>query len=99
MLLDISHKSFLGDTLHTISRPTGRRLQCNRNEVKQKYTSALELYCRRHRIQSKINQIRKRQPPRLEAALNAIDKILGEGMRHAERKCRKLRKGKVPFQS
>ena len=54
IILDIPQKSLLGGTTHKITRPTARRLQCNRTEVKNKYNNDMEIYCAKHTVQKKI---------------------------------------------
>ena len=99
ILLDISHTSFLGDTMRTISRHTGRRLQCNLPRIKEKYNYHLEVFCRRHNILTKIHNIMTTIPNRvkLKTILEKIDITLGQGMRMAEKRCRKIFAGEVPF--
>ena len=99
ILLDVSQSSLLGTPLHTIPRISGRRLQCNKTESQRKYVNAMQLYCHHHRLQSKIYHL-LRSPGSGQSfhnKLNAIDKVLGEGMRHAEKKCRHIYAGEVPF--
>ena len=57
MLIDISQHYILGGDVHKITRPTARKLVCNKEEVQQKYNNVLETYCIQHRIQAKIYQL------------------------------------------
>ena len=100
ILLDIPQHSLIGGTIHQISKPTARRLQCNRSEVQQKYANNLEIYCAKHRIQKKIYSLFMPIFPATKETtrvMEVIDKVLTEGMISAEKKCRKIRAGAVPF--
>ena len=99
LVVDISQTSLLGKPSHRISRPTGRRLQCQKEETKQRYLNALETFCRRHRILQKLHQVFAcpGHPSSVQTKLNSIDELLGYGMRHAEKRCRHLFTGEVPF--
>ena len=100
IVLDIPIYSILGGDIHKISRPTSRRLTCSDPDVRDKYNEILDLYCVQHRIQEKIYSLFppvRPITPEACRALESIDRVLGEGMVHAEKKCRKIRAGAVPF--
>ena len=66
----------------------------------EKYNEILETYCIQHKIQKKLYSLFPPQfppTPSQSRAIEIIDRVLGEGMEHAERKCRKIRVGEVPF--
>ena len=66
----------------------------------EKYDEILELYCTQHRIQQKLYSMFPPIHPPLPSTsktMEVIDRVLGEGMAHAEKKCRKIRAGAVPF--
>ena len=95
-LFDILQRSLIGETRHKITRPTARRLKCNRNEVQQKYNNDLELHCAQQRMQQKIYSLfLPTQPATRETilAIEVIDKVITEGMN----KYRKIRAGEAPF--
>ncbi len=100
IIIDIPEYSILGDGVHKIARPTARRLVCNKQDVRQRYNYILENYCLQHRIQEKVYKL---FPPSFpvsktkQKAMELLDKTLSEGMRHAEKKCRRLKMGQVPF--
>lgn len=100
ILIDIPQHSILGGDVHKITRPTARKLVCNKEEVQQKYNNTLETYCIQHRIQEKIYRL---FPPTFpitkikQQTLETLDKVISEGMIHAEKKCRRIRMGEVPF--
>ena len=100
ILLDIPIYSLLGGDIHKIARPTSRRLTCSNPEVREKYNEILDLYCVQHRIQEKLYSLfPPTQPPSPTTCrvMETVDRVLGEGMIHAEKKCRKIRAGEVPF--
>ena len=100
VLVDIPIASFIGSALRKIVKPRGRRLQCNNDDTIERYNTALELYCLQHRITKKIRTLLHTvhtSKDKLKQQLDAIDKVLGEGMIAAEKKCRKLKAGEVPF--
>ena len=88
ILVDIPSSSLLGDSLHSIQTPSARRLQCNNPEVKDKYNWLLESYCRVHKIADKIAVVASQDSvcrSVIKPQLKAIDRVLGEGMQHAEK--------------
>ena len=100
ILLDIPVYSLLGGDIHKIVRPTSRRLTCSNPEVMEKYNELLETYCIQHKIQKKLYLLFPPHfppTPSQSRAIEIIDRVLGEGMEYAERKCRKIRVGEVPF--
>ena len=75
-------------------------LICNQQEFQEKYNDILELYCMKHRIEQKFYSL---FPPTFPVtvttshAIEVINRVIGEGMAHIEKKCRKIRAGEVPF--
>ena len=100
IVIDIPKTSLIGGDTRTIYRPTARRLKCNEEHVWKAYCEKLEIYLRRHRVKEKLDYIQAHYSsnhPRLRKALNSVDRVISEGMRHAEKKCRKIRAGTVPY--
>ena len=100
ILVDIPSASILGDSFKHICRPAARRLQNTNPEVRQKYIERLHSYIVAHQLQHKVYHLF--QQPNMNntvmtTSLNLVDKILGEGMQNAEKHCRKIRAGAVPF--
>lgn len=86
--------------MHKISRPTTRRLQCNRHEVHHKYNNDLELYCAKHQIQIKLYSLFPPIHPvtrETTLGMEAVNKVNTEGMIHLEKKFRKLQVVEVLF--
>ena len=100
LLLDIPIYSILGGDIHKISRPTSRRLTCSNPEVRDKYIDILDVYCARHKIKEKLYSIfPPSSPPSPKACqmMEAIDRVLGEGMRHAEKNVERSELVKYPL--
>ena len=98
--VDVPLSSIIGSELHTITRPTARRLICNQEHVYSKYCDLLENYLLQHRVQEKLDFLASKQYLPISvrtAALESIDTVVGEGMRMAEKRCRKLKMGAVPY--
>ena len=98
--IDIPHSSFLGSTLRKIERPNARRLQCNREKVKKKYVDSLEIFMRQHKIKQKLGLLHEANniPKEMrKTILESIDRTIGDGMQMAEKRCRNLAMGEVPY--
>jgi len=89
------------DQAHNITRPAGRRLKCQDPQIVQKYNEHLtkELGVNQSLQQLKavyqqgITQLTNRQLKTLET----LDQKLTQAKTEAERQCRKLHTGKVPW--
>ena len=94
IVLDIPVASLIGETYNSIGSIFARRLQCNKSAVRGNYNRVLETYCYHHRLESKIEKIHRcapyLSPSTFRASLNLVDKVLGEGMVSAEKKCRRI---------
>ena len=89
ILMDVPQRTILGGDIHKISRPAARRLSCNKREVMGKYNDLLEIFCSQHRIQQKLYTLFPPTfppSPAIAAKMEVIDRVLGEGMIHAEKK-------------
>ena len=98
--VDIPYSSFVGTSLRRIDRPTVRRLVCTQEQVYKKYCDELERYLVQHRVDGKLQVLESKSNLSLEvshSAMEALDVVIGEGMRMAEKRCRKLKMGAVLF--
>ena len=89
ILMDVPQRTILGGDIHKISRPAARRLSCNKREVMGKYNDLLEIFCSQHRIQQKLYTLFPPTfppSPAIAAKMEVIDRVLGEGMIHTEKK-------------
>ena len=102
-ILDINTVALLGESLQKIVRPQARRLNCQIPSAKQQYQELLDLHFRRHRLEEKLYQFgddvkhARLSPTEQQRQAEALDKIRTEGMRYAEKRCRKLRMGNVAY--
>ena len=100
ILIDVYQSSIVGDKILQIERPYARRLRCNKKENVTKYNDCLAIYCKRHKVLEKLFSLLPAMPlvpDTLKEEMNKIDKVLGDGMKFAEKKCRKLKMGEVPY--
>ncbi|KAL7519284.1 hypothetical protein ACHAWF_000220, partial [Thalassiosira exigua] len=97
--LDFTKTSFLGSELKKIIRPQARRLNTLIDGATETYVDQLEDLCEHHKIAPKLITAH-RDAPDSESARNEVsnaDKLSEDLMKNAERKCRKLKNGHVPF--
>ena len=82
-----------------ISNP--RRLNLQDPRSVQKYTTTLQKHMRKHKIKEKVCALRNSVTVPMSqdniAQFEKLDKIRLEGIKHAEKKCRKLKLGKTPW--
>ena len=101
ILLDIPTVCLAGVPPKSIGLAHAGRLICNRTAVWGNYNASLETYSCHHRLQSRIDRIHHLKHTLLSSqychALNSVDRVLGEGMRSSEKKCRKIWAREVPF--
>ena len=90
-----------GEPLFRIVRPNGRRLNTRIKHALQKYVRTLRDFLLNHKYPKKLYALGHDAPhiphSQHSARTNSLDRVKTEGMRHAEKTCRKLRMGRVPF--
>ena len=79
--------------------PSMRRLNTSKYECTVKYVQILTSYLSKHKVKRKIEDWVKNNKTSLvdKDSLDAIDRVITEGMIHAEKKCRKLHIGMVAY--
>ena len=101
ILVDFSSEDVLQERSVRVKIPEMRRLQCDNPEVLSRYTSRLEDLCTEHKLVQKLQALSP-----IRTTLGNVDWILGiEGvdrtkrdfMRAAEKFCRRLRTGGIPY--
>jgi hypothetical protein len=101
IIIDIPEQVLYGEQKLQIARPQARQLQCNRSMVCNKYKKKLTKQLVNHKIPRKIQQLCSRYYiENLEEGNTLqedIDRIKKESMKHAEKKCRKIGMGAVPY--
>ena len=100
-MLDIPKEMLLGNRIVKIPRRKARRLISKRPAVKAKYIEELERFMHNHNMLEELVHLKKSkhriEQIKLEKILNGLDDIKTAGMKCAERKCRKLHMGQVPY--
>ena len=79
--------------------PSMRRLNTSRYECTIKYIQILTSYLTKHKVKRKIEDWVKNNKLGLveKESLDSIDRVITEGMIHAEKKCRKLHTGMIAY--
>jgi hypothetical protein len=96
--IDVSYDTIFGTTLHI--PPRARRLHLQDPRVVHRYTSFLDKYERQHHLLERAQRLSDRTEYWNEwdtVEYNEIDNLRSDGMLLAERQCRKLRMGEIPF--
>jgi hypothetical protein len=98
---DIQASLLIGEDVHHIVRPTARRLACSVPTAISRYNKLLESHLRRHRVLPQLYSIYQHQSGPLSpthiARLETLDRVTTEGMLYAEKRCRKLAMGNIPY--
>jgi hypothetical protein len=89
----------IGKSPPRIVRPASRRLNTKIPRVAAEYARILEKKILKHRLIERTGATHTSSKSRRKAAkcLNRLDDELGQYMHHAEKKCRKLKSGRIPF--
>ena len=99
IVVDISKSSMLGEHTQSITRAGARRLTSTVPSCVRNYNRVLEELIERHRLQDKLLAAHSSSsdPAIIKKKLDQVDAEAKDYMLHAEKKCRKLRCGKIPF--
>ncbi len=98
---DITYANAFGYKMPKLVKPPGRRLKCNDPRVKKRWQQHYHTFAREHNIESRIFYLESvaRRPLTTEQGLE-FEKLLRlkrQGIAYADKRCRKLRMGSVPF--
>jgi hypothetical protein len=98
-VVDITTKSMVGFNPQPVKHPKARRLNSRIPRAKNAYNRRYKKLLSKHRLTEKLAEAHRLglSPERMKEALDKIDEISKECMIDAEKKCRKLRNGKIPF--
>ena len=99
-VIDFQAESIVGATPFRIQRYTTRRLNTKVSSgATKKYVERLEKNIRQHLLLEKLNELSGRDYNRksIQRKLNKIDKQSKELMLNAEKKCRRIKSGRIPF--
>jgi hypothetical protein len=101
LFIDLPSHLVFGSSALPAVRPQAQRLQLEDPRIVQRYQDRLRTRIRQHRLISRaaVLYAGKTSPPTEAqvAEYNAIDKVREEAMKEADKRCRKLRMGAVPF--
>jgi hypothetical protein len=89
----------IGISRQKVVRPTSRCLNTKIPRVAAEYARILEEKVLAHRLIERMGTAHQKSKSKALAIkrLNKLDKELGQYMRYAERKCRKIKSGRIPF--
>jgi len=98
-VVDFLTSSLVGTSPVKIVRPSARRLNTRLPFVTERYARQLKKNIEQHRLLEKLEQVGASNLSHDEASrrVNAIDKDSKQYMVNAERKCRKIKSGTIPF--
>jgi hypothetical protein len=98
-VIDFSMMDIIGNSPPKIVRPKSRCLNTKIPRVAAEYAWILENKILKHRLIERTGIAHTNSRSRRKAAkcLNQLDDEFGYYMRHAEKKCRKIKLGRIPF--
>jgi thiamine kinase-like enzyme len=100
IVVDFTSVSMVGEEPQAIVRPGARRLNSKDDVARKNYISVLEELLERHKLGEKMlraHRDRDMDPAQFQKTMDKVDQEAKEFMVHAEKKCRKLKCGKIPF--
>jgi hypothetical protein len=98
-VVDFLMMDMIGKSPPKIVRPASRRLNTKIPRAAAEYARILEEEILRHRLIEWTGAVHTSSRSRRKVAkcLNRLDKEFGQYMHHAEKKCRKIKSGRIPF--
>ena len=102
LIIDIEQNSVFGASSNPSSKVKARRLKLKDPRIRKKYQETLKKLYKIHKVVEKVvelNSIPVEYPilPEIARKFEKIDRIRVECMKHAEKKCRKFKTGKIPW--
>ena len=99
--MDVSLVSVLGANLPPIQSARARKLKMQDPRIVKKYNKSLKYFFKRHNLDTRSAKLQQNAtfPLTLQAAheYEKLDKIRIEGMKYAEKRCRRLKMGGIPW--
>jgi hypothetical protein len=99
--LDLPHSDIFGTSLQKLPDKISKRLILQDPRIVLKYTAAVEAAMDKHKVASRLLEIQHAFSMGADqhaiAMYEEVDKIRTEAILHADKKCRKLRMGNIPF--
>ena len=99
LCIDFSLRSVVGENPHKIVRMKARRVNSNIPSSVSKYSKSLEENLTRHRLIERLclAHSMSRSSVLVKEKLDAIDEEGAQYMKHAEKTCRRIKSGRIPF--
>jgi len=103
IIIDINLLDTIGEPRFRITRPPARRLCCSIPSSLDRYCTSLASFCIFHKLEPKLTKLfSMAQNPTTDkaqflSAMENFDRVKAEGMRFAEKRCRRLRMGMIQF--
>ncbi len=98
-VIDFVTSSLIGLSPKRIVQPQARRLNCKIPGTVQAYNKRLEEKISRNRLIQPVGAVHQSalEPEHKKSLLDQIDKESADYMRHAEKRCQKIKSGTIPF--
>ena len=98
-VIDFLTSSLIGSNPPRIVRPAARRLNTKMEKGSDKYRTKLEDNFVRHRLIERCGEAHESSKSRevVQDKINVIDEERKQYMRNAEKKCRRIKSGRIPF--
>eukprot|EP00956_Cyclotella_meneghiniana_P026049 scaffold55510_cov37-Cyclotella_meneghiniana.AAC.1 len=98
IVVDINKESTVGTHPQAIVRPGARRLNSKIPSCLKNYNKKLEELLDQHKLTEKmLETCLTKSDGNIHERMNRIDELARDCMIHAEKKCRKLKSGNIPF--
>jgi hypothetical protein len=98
-VIDFVASSLVGEAPRKIVRAQARRLNCKIPGAIEKYNTRLESKIRNHRLLERIGEVHRSSetPADKKRRLDVIDDECKAYMKNAEKRCRRIKSGVIPF--
>jgi hypothetical protein len=100
-ILDIKTDALVGDNILKVVRPVARRLSCSIPDAVRKYNQLLGEFATTHDLLPSLHRLYSARQgdftPAQAECLQGLDVLRSQGMRYAEKRCRKFAMGKVEY--
>ena len=101
MYADFHENIFLGGAMYAIPPEVQRRLKLYDSRIVAKFNKLCTSHLQANNIQQQLNELTATAayPPQHDISnkMEIIDDQIGRAIYHADKKCRKLRTGEIPF--
>jgi hypothetical protein len=98
-VIDFTASNIIGNTAPKVVQAASRRLNTKIPRAAAEYARILEEKIIQHRLIKRVGKAhtKSRSKRSITWQLNKLDKELGQYMRYAEKNCRKIKSGCIPF--